>query len=212
MIELHKRHTATTIKESIDALLQKFGIESWQLYTATVDNAKNVVAAVRELRELQRESRESSKDNNDIEDFLRNNDATDDLDDFIDDYEDDKVVNEVEDLTELLGEHELVCVRCGAHTINLVVTDATRDVLPVISDIVSVVRAYKKVEYKEAFKLNQQRYPPIPNLTRWNVYAALMEVLRKGREFFDRLATNYPELGEDALVIFNFYRYQYQPF
>ena len=78
---------------------------------------------------------------------------------------------------------------------NLVVNDnttgkANEAAVKTLSDIVKIVKGYRKHEYKEAFKLHQQNYPPIPNVTRWNAYMCLMQVLIKSRSFFDRLAAN----------------------
>lgn len=55
MVEFNERHTAENLKNKIEEICQKFKIEPWQIHTSTVDNASNVVAAVRELRESQRE-------------------------------------------------------------------------------------------------------------------------------------------------------------
>lgn len=161
MIELRKRHTAAAIKESIDGLLHKFAIEPWQLYTA----------AVRELRELQRENREVEN----LQESLRNCEDNDceDFDDSDDDGDDD-IMDSVESVTKMLGEHEIVCVRCGAHTLNLVVVDVTKRFSTTLTEVVSIVKTFRKVDYKDAYKLNQQKYPPIPNVTRWNAYVALM--------------------------------------
>ena len=95
----------------------------------------------------------------------------------------------------------MICIRCGAHTLNLVVTDntngsANEETSRIISNIFHIVKAYRKVDYKDTFNLNQQKFPPIPNATRWNVNYVLMQTLVSGRPFFDRLAVNAPELGK----------------
>lgn len=43
MIELKKRHTASFLKEEIQKCLDRFGVNTTQLYSSTTDNAANVI-------------------------------------------------------------------------------------------------------------------------------------------------------------------------
>lgn len=45
-----------------------------------------------------------------------------------DDADDKRLVNEVEIFSSVIGEHEIDCVQCGAHTLYLVLIGATREV------------------------------------------------------------------------------------
>lgn len=51
VIELHERHTALYLKEKVEELCAKFGIKRSQIYSATVDNGRNVVKAVDLMQE-----------------------------------------------------------------------------------------------------------------------------------------------------------------
>lgn len=186
MIEMNERHTAENLKIKIEEIYRSFGIQPWQIYSATVDNARNVVAAVREMAETQREERSTE-----IEEMIKAEGISES-----DEMSDEDAIAKVEELSDLISTHEVACVRCGAHTFNLVATDQTKDkdVAEELSKIISVVKAYRKSNYSEAFKLQKQKYPPIPNATRWNANHKVMETLREGRNFFEVIATNNPEL------------------
>lgn len=102
------------------------------------------------------------------------------------------------DYEETLKGHKVECIRCGSHTINLVVNDVTtaseRDDSS-LKHIVKIVKYYRKAEYKQAFKLTKTPLPPIPNKTRWNSHHAMASVLLKHREFYTNLGLQYNELG-----------------
>lgn len=193
MVELHERHTAVNLKNKIEELYCKFEIQPWQIYTSTVDNARNVCAAVKELQEAQRDERKQR-----MEEYGEQLDGLEEMDD-------DEIISKIEEYNEMLSELEVVCIRCGAHTLNLVATDNTsgavnKDTSQTIAKVVDIVKAYRKAEFKEAFTLNQQTFPPIPNATRWHVNYKLMDTLQGGRQFFDRLAINAPALGKTSYI------------
>lgn len=133
------------------------------------------------------------------EDYSVHNDVY--LNDNIENLSDQSIIDEIESVTEVLSDHELSCIRCGAHTFNLIVTDQTsgtkcKETAEKIAQIIEIVKSYRKTEHKETFLLNQQRFPPIPNTTRWNVHYSLMKILKDNQTFFDRIAVNSPALSK----------------
>lgn len=114
-----------------------------------------------------------------------------------------------------LQEHKVECIRCGSHTINLVVNDVTSASEHndgALKHVVKNSKAYRRAEYKQAFKLTKTPLPPIPNKTRWNSHYSMVSVLIKNREFYSNLGSQYNELGKSLFSIHVFgicYKFTY---
>ncbi|XP_062704343.1 zinc finger BED domain-containing protein 4-like [Aedes albopictus] len=113
-----------------------------------------------------------------------------------DDAAHEHLVHLTDEFEESLREHKVECIRCGSHTINLVVNDVTsaseRDD-DALKHIVKIVKSYRRAEYKKAFKITKTSMPPIPNKTRWNVYYSMATELLENREFFTDMGSQYKE-------------------
>ncbi|XP_055525298.1 uncharacterized protein LOC129725152 [Wyeomyia smithii] len=90
--------------------------------------------------------------------------------------------------------NQIECVRCGAHTLNLVVADATKIAEAELKAVTKIVKAYRKAEYQTSFKYSGVAMPPIPNQIRWNHYFLMLRELIKNREFFAGLGVKHPML------------------
>lgn len=169
-------------------LAERYGIEPWQFYTATVDNARNGIKAVTLLQEKQED---------DILQQFFPNEFPDDEDD---EYDPAFMDPRVEIYEQQLNGHLVDCVRCGAHTLNLVVKDATKEHETDMKRIVEIVKAYRKINYSQKFKHTGVPLPPIPVKTRWNHDYMMTKSLDKNREFFYGLGVKFPELGKSNFV------------
>lgn len=191
IVELHEKHTGVYIKQKIDELCVKFGIKTWQIYTVTVDNGRNVVKAVELISE------------NEIGDFRTNINMTEDTDSIFDDFYPEHYENTIKEYQRELFYNKIDCVRCGAHTINLVVNDVTirnSEVEEKLREIIKIVKAYRKADYREYLLHSKIKLPPIPNVTRWNNYYTMCDILIKHREFYSILGTNNVELGNGLKI------------
>lgn len=160
----------------------------WQFYSATIDNAKNGVKCVNEIAVVQEEEI--------IKEFFTDAAADDDEDEYDPSFEDPKVALCESALDVCFVE----CIRCGAHTLNLVVNDATKQHESELKEITGIVKSYRKAEYINRFKNTGVALPPIPVKTRWNHYFLMTRSLNKNHDFFNGLGIKYPELGKYEIL------------
>ncbi|KAL1396049.1 hypothetical protein pipiens_010797 [Culex pipiens pipiens] len=182
VIELTDRHTAAYLKTEIIDTAAKYGILPWQFYSATIDNAKNGVKCVDEIAAVQEEDI--------IKEYFPDAASEDAEDEYDPSFEDPKVALCAAALDVCFVE----CVRCGAHTLNLVVNDATKQHESELKEITKIVKSYRKAEYMNRFKNTGVPLPPIPCKTRWNHYFLMTRLLNKNHDFFNGLGIKYPEL------------------
>lgn len=177
---MSQRHTAANLRTKVEEIYSSFGIQPWQIFSITVDNAMNVVKAVNLMAEHQYTGAINDED------------------------EDTTTPEEVENFRKIIEEFEssiggprLSLLRCGAHTLNLVVNDVIK--IPAFNDqmkeLIRVAKAYRKSEYRKLFQQASAKLPPLPGVTRWNRHYEMLLVLQEKPTFFDNLADQYTELG-----------------
>lgn len=198
VIPMDGPHTAKYIQEKFTDCLKDFGIEEDSVVSLTTDNGRNLIATTnnfdahlkeicenaiggdnRESGSVQRQT--NAPELNQISDLLDEHDLGIIFAQAADDEEMDRIMNDENDFDELFSE---VCgniqkstflvntVRCGAHTIQLMVIDAIKvssfyKVLCLSRSIVKLLRTHK-FQY-EARDAGIQYTPPlIFCTTRWD--------------------------------------------
>lgn len=92
------------------------------------------------------------------------------------------------------------CVRCGVHTLNLVVNDATKSSEKELKAVTKIVKSYRKIEYQQQIKYSGIAMPPIPSKIRWNHYYLMLNSIVCNKQFFAGLGVKHPELGKKMNV------------
>ena len=179
MMELHERHTGQNLKEEVCTLLKQFNIELRQVYSATIDNGRNMVKAV-SLLEQEASEEFSNSCNNEGENSLS---------------EDETMDYPLDDLQKTMN-HNVISIRCGAHTAQLVVTDSCKEHQSVLKTLSKLATSYRNQKFKNFFDVSCGKYPPIPVPTRWNSYYMMLNNLYQQKEFFNKLGEEYGELSK----------------
>lgn len=171
--ELQERHTGYYIKNVILDVLKEYNIALKQIYCVTSDNGRNMIKATNLLREqLETEIIEESDDSDD--------DNTDN-----EDQENVINLNEVEDLISKESNGLVNCIRCAAHTLQLVVSDALKEanLSAKISECRRLAVALRKPNICIQIKAQNKRMPKLNVPTRWNSSYDMIERLLELHEF-----------------------------
>lgn len=189
MIELRERQTAAVLKTKILEVLSTYGVTIEQIYSVTVDNGANMLAAVRKLKTdldcmlLQQ-----------IEELRKMEVATSDADedtyvDFAGDLELTK------DISEQFQE-QLNLIRCAVHTLQLAINDVLNKSDETVKQITTVAKKCKGVKYTQFFDNYNASLPPVWCPTRWGGIFEMMDSFHSQKQFFEKLGQEFPELGE----------------
>lgn len=203
MTELHDRHTAVNLKDELYHALDRFGIDIAQIYSVTVDNGRNMVKMVNLVEKDALEDFDFFLENSVDEDIqkLPENELSENEDEQIQEY-DDNIECVLNDLHGIINGHQVVCIRCGAHTAQLVVSDVCKEQIyrEQIRAITKLVTTFRNAKYKNFFEVSGGKYPPIPVPTRWNSNFMMNQSLLENKDFFEKLGHEYKELGKYTVV------------
>ncbi|XP_062553618.1 uncharacterized protein LOC134218522 [Armigeres subalbatus] len=215
IIELHNRHTSQYLKDELLKILKFFGVDVCQIVAVTIDNASNMVKLVKLLSALSESAIDYYVDSEQFEKIPLNEIEVDDSD-VLDIDSPEKLVDQewARVLEDFAPDEFITAVRCGAHTTQLVVHDVCKQSVhkAALREIRKKVKKFRSTEYKTFFDVSEGgTYPPLPNETRWNSNYKMLLELSKGRSFFEKLGTQYPDLDlsnywgfiEDYVTAFN---------
>lgn len=216
MQELTERHTGSYLKTVVFETLARFECSFDQVHAVTIDNGKNVVKMTDlmtiesvEFWDLTKDDLESTENVNDHHTSTTEGDIStaegdtstiggDDQDDGTEEDLDEEVEAALDDLEDVVDGHSIVGVRCGAHTLQLVVADATKPHKIVLKSLNKIVNSLHNAQYKPFFDLADMRYPPLPVPTRWNSTFTMLRSVFQQKEKFQRLGQQFPDLSFDA--------------
>lgn len=194
-VELSQRHTAFNLKMKVEEIYASFGIQSWQIYAVTVDNASNVVKAVDMMAEDQYTEPEEEEEGNDEEaEEKEEEDKDSTTDEDVQHFK--EVINEYESS---LGGPRLSLLRCAAHTLNLVVNDVLKieDIDEEMKCIIRVAKAYRKTHYRKFMKTHGIKKPPLPGVTRWNRHQEMLVTMQENQKRIEKAGEEFSELGKN---------------
>lgn len=161
--DLRERHTGFYIKTVINDVLKEYGVTLKQIYTITSDNGTNMIKTVALLREdLEAEINEESEDE-----------------------ELEMDMNEIENLIVADSNNLINCMRCAAHTLQLVVCDAIKDVNlgSKIAECRKLAIALRKPSNYTKIVTQKLRKPILNTPTRWNSSFDMIERLQELKDF-----------------------------
>ncbi|XP_050543047.1 uncharacterized protein LOC126906528 isoform X2 [Daktulosphaira vitifoliae] len=161
-------HTAENLKLMVFDVLNKYGLNKNQIYSITIDNARNMI----KLTDLIAEH-EENVDNENIEDLIVENEPSN--------FED---------------EETTLLVRCAAHTLNLCIEDGLK--IPVIQQVLSrarhVVKKLRTPTNAGLLKRNNLKLAIIDVDTRWSSTYDMLERLLKLKSFCQEYEETMPDL------------------
>lgn len=191
MLEVHQKQTAKFLKSKILEILAKYGISVDRLFCVTCDNGANMIAAVRELKKEF--------------DLLLNGELTDDLDDA--DEREWTVLRGV--LSEFKDSVNLI--RCGVHTLQLAVTDVTKNYKDQIGLVSEITKNCRKVMYKSQFE--KCPLPPQYCRTRWGGVFEMLSSFFEHQDLHRDLGERFPELAltDDSWLFIQRYVAAFKP-
>lgn len=173
MIEVKQSQTAKFLRDKVLEVLQSYGLDINQAFSATTDNGANMIAAVKEMQKLAAESAVP-------------------LESLMDDEGAEGAESEI--ISNLSNEFEsaLSLVRCSVHTLQLAIMDVVSKNDPNIRKITEVVKSTRKTKYALFFEHNKASKAPLWNITRWNGRYKMA----KQEAFYRLLGQEFPELGK----------------
>lgn len=144
-----------------------------------------------------------------IREFQHDDEELDDeaIDESIDDPDElediDNATNTLlENLEKVVVENGALCIRCGAHTLQLVVSDACKSFEGPLKEIARIAKKLRCGEFKRILEITKGvKLPHIPVKTRWNTNIMMLRDFLKQNEFFINLGVQYKELGKLKLLI-----------
>lgn len=175
--EMKERHTAEYIKILIIHVLQEYNISLNQIYTITSDNGKNMIKSKNLLKDDLKEL--MNVDEDDVE------------------FVEDEILKNLEEMENLMTHDTLInCIRCAAHTLQLVVYDAIKEenLAKLISEARRLAVALRKpINFSKIMTQNLRK--PILNIpTRWNSAYDMMLRLIDLKEFCNNNKSDDTEL------------------
>ncbi|XP_062541736.1 uncharacterized protein LOC134209737 [Armigeres subalbatus] len=185
--ELAERHTGAYLKDEVFRILDHLGIRPQQIYSISIDNGSNMVKMASLM------AKETLEDTGTYE-FEEDLEGEEIVDGNHDEDERDLVVEGMLQELESIVSHTAVTVRCGAHTVQLVVSDACKEYQPELKKLSKLTVSYQNVKYKNFFDVSGGRYPPTPVATRWNSNYLMAVSLLDQKDFFDKLGQEFKEL------------------
>lgn len=151
------------------------------------DNGANMVATVKKLKhELEMILFEKSDENDDEEDQLAEETERDVSEELCDEFQE-----------------RLNLVRCAVHTLQLAILDVVNRSDESIKSLTDVAKKCKQIKYSTFFEFHSASYPPVWSQTRWGGIFKMVESFKTQKEFFTKLANQFPELGMYEQVFLN---------
>jgi hypothetical protein len=167
VIELTQSHTGEYLKSKLRTLLEEnYGFSTVQVYSVTTDNGANMVKAVSLMEHDQKEFLERSGLD------LENDEESQDF--YVD------VAEQLEMSPTILN-----CVRCVAHTLQLVVADVAKNCKCELQIIRDLVKKMKTTKFRERFALTGT--PMLDVVTRWMSTYLMVKNIFDNMEFYNDL-------------------------
>lgn len=177
--ELNSRHTGDYLRLVIKDVLMDFGIYLWQIYSVTSDNGSNMLKATQLLREdMHSDMANDSEDDCEVEEYLCENNIHEVL---------------LPDCSEIVN-----CIRCAAHTLQLVVTDSIKEqnLVQKISGCRRLAVALRKPTNLTKIRNQGLRLPILNVAIRWNSTFDMFERLQELKDF----CTLNPQDDQDLYI------------
>lgn len=177
VVELHERNTAAFLKDTVLMVLSRYGIEPQQLYSITSDNGANMLAMSRQIEE---EIQDSLEDLNNTEEQVEESDiiySPADGQEMLD------LVESLEFERENIAQPIVTAVRCAAHTLQLAVRDACKELEPVFELCRRAVRTLRTPNVVLELKRNQLLQAILDCPTRWDSTADMLDRLVNLKDF-----------------------------
>nr|XP_029732178.1 uncharacterized protein LOC109409217 [Aedes albopictus] len=192
MVEVKSSQTANYLKHKILDILAEYGVPIGNIFSVTVDNGANMVAAVKKLRE-------------ELEIAL-----IEKLE------EEDEISEDAETASNLTSElaaefkERINLVRCAVHTLQLAILDVVNKSDKNVKKLLELARKVKNIKYKTNFDHHKASYPHVPNNTRWGGIFDMVDSFKAQKPFFEQLAAQFPEL--DLTELWDFIDQYYDAF
>lgn len=94
-----------------------------------------------------------------------------------------------EDIVKKITESNILDVQpCGAHTLNLCVTDAMKPYSDNLNRVRNFLKKAKSVKYHKLFEMHKVPQPNMDNVTRWAGTHRMLKPLLKHKEFYSLLS------------------------
>ncbi|XP_038106601.1 LOW QUALITY PROTEIN: uncharacterized protein LOC6049790 [Culex quinquefasciatus] len=178
MVEVSERQTAAVLKVKIMEILNQYGLTLENIFSVTVDNGANMLAAVRQLkRELGLTENTEHLDSDEAGHFLEHE----------------------RNLTESLSEEfeeNINLVRCSIHTLQLAVLDVIKNSDPTVKEITAIAKKCRALKYKPTFDQKAAKYPPVWCQTRWSGIYKMINSFAGQEAFFRDLGEQFQNLTE----------------
>lgn len=103
----------------------------------------------------------------------------------------------LDNLERVVIENGSLCIRCGAHTLQLVVNDACKSFESTLKELAKIAKKLRCGEFKRILDITKGvKLPHIPVKTRWNTNFVMQRDFLQQKEFFVNLGAQYKELGK----------------
>ncbi|XP_055540597.1 uncharacterized protein LOC129727133 [Wyeomyia smithii] len=178
IIEIKERQTASFLSEKILQIIDSFNISISQIFSITCDNGANMLAAVKKLKEVYEYEQLCIRfDEEDIEEKEQEIDQN----------------LFTEELNNKLKEN-LNLVRCAVHTLQLAILDVINKSNADVKKLTDVAKKSRSAKYKTYFECHKGHYPPLWGQTRWGGIYEMVSSFLQQRQFFEKLAEQFPEM------------------
>ncbi|XP_058445154.1 uncharacterized protein LOC131426438 [Malaya genurostris] len=167
MIHLSQGSSMSDLDANVEKIKSKYGLDPWQIYTVAVDYDPIDFGGV-EIGVAESIQLDEVQDNSTHDIF-------------------DQYVSSLKDFSVL---------PCGRHMLSLVATNATKDFVDTINELVDMVKRFQNPEYEIFFQLNEVNYPPVPAKKHYGfgVYF-MMKSMKESRPSMEQLTADHPELA-----------------
>jgi hypothetical protein len=166
LMVMTERHFSNNIKTVIGEVLSKFGVSFDRIYSITIDNGANMVKTVKII-------------SNEVSSLAINEDDIDDMEDATESYE-----------TNLVS-----CMRCTAHTLQLVVHDVIKlnENSERLKQLREITKLCRNVRLRHNFSENNVPLPNLDVITRWGSTYKMVSVFQKNKDFFVNLQKDFDD-------------------
>jgi hypothetical protein len=173
VIELTESHTGSYLKTKMESLLEdSYGLDTVQVYSVTTENGANMVKAVALMEQDQKEMLE--KMDNDFEQIT--------------DIQNQFYIDVGESLELNADATVLNCVRCVAHTLQLVVADVSKVCQSELKSVREFVKKIKSSKFRERFALSGTSRPLLDVVTSWMSTYLMLKNILDNMEFYKELS------------------------
>lgn len=179
MLEVVQQQTAEHLKQEILKTLESYGVTTPRIFSVTVDNGANMIAAVKKMKQ-EREYEVYCE----LESAADSNDATEEFSDEL-----------ITEFQKCQARDQLNLVRCALHTLQLAILDVVDKSNDAVKHITSIAKSLKSIKYRTYFECRSFTYPPVWSQTRWCGIYKMMESFKNQKGFFEQLGQHFPELG-----------------